>query len=39
MNHFDKLNKANIRIVLRKILAFFEYYGFILALKREDNLI
>ena len=39
MNHFEKLNKANIRIFLRKILVFFEYYGCIGALRLGDNLI
>ena len=39
INHFEKLNKTNIRKFFWKIIVFFEYYGFILALKLGDNLI
>ena len=39
LNHFEKLKKANIKVFMQKMLGFFEYYAFILALKLGDNLI
>ena len=38
MNHFEKLNEADIKIVLQKMLGIFKYYVFILSLKLGDNL-
>ena len=39
MNHFEKLNKASLKIILSKNARFFKYYAFILTLKLGDNLI
>ena len=37
MNHFEKLYKANLKILLTENTRFFEYYVRILALKLGDN--
>ena len=37
MNHFEKLDKANVRMFWEKNAMFLESYEFILALKLGDN--